>query len=242
MPYKTILVHLNDKRRAEALLEPAVRLASRHNAHLIGMHVHASMPAPPIPVQAAKCRVGRRRGAPSGRRDRRQLRTHDGEPAVRGRMARTQGAAYRPRPRHHGSRSSRGPDRRRADRSRLGSLASLDFPERLALESGRPVLVVPYVGRYPKWAATLSSPGRPDARQHVPCSTPSRSFWRAETVQILEIKERGDERPALAPDTSIAAALARHGSSRACAHRSWATSASATRSFRASPIWVRTCW
>ena len=50
MPYKTILVHLNDKRRAEALLEPAVRLASRHNAHLIGMHVHASMPAPPIPV------------------------------------------------------------------------------------------------------------------------------------------------------------------------------------------------
>ena len=29
MPYKTILVHLNDKRRAEALLEPAVRLASR---------------------------------------------------------------------------------------------------------------------------------------------------------------------------------------------------------------------
>ena len=28
MPYKTILVHLNDKLRAEALLEPAIGLAS----------------------------------------------------------------------------------------------------------------------------------------------------------------------------------------------------------------------
>ena len=48
MPYKTILVHLNDKRRAEALLEPAVALAARNNAHLVGMHVHAAVPAPPI--------------------------------------------------------------------------------------------------------------------------------------------------------------------------------------------------
>lgn len=50
MTYKTILVHLNDKRRAEALLEPAVHLASVHGARLIGMHVHAILPAPPIPV------------------------------------------------------------------------------------------------------------------------------------------------------------------------------------------------
>ena len=45
MSYKTILVHLNDKRRAEALLEPAIQLASQNNAHLIGMHVYASVPA-----------------------------------------------------------------------------------------------------------------------------------------------------------------------------------------------------
>src|SRR5262249_2669583 len=47
MPYKTILVHLNDKRRAEALLEPAIRLASRQDAHIVGINVHARMPAPP---------------------------------------------------------------------------------------------------------------------------------------------------------------------------------------------------
>ena len=44
MFYKTILVHLNEVRRAEAALEPAVRLAARHNSHLIGLHVQASVP------------------------------------------------------------------------------------------------------------------------------------------------------------------------------------------------------
>jgi Universal stress protein family len=39
MSYKTILVHLNDKRRAEAVLGSAIHLAIRHNAHLIGLHV-----------------------------------------------------------------------------------------------------------------------------------------------------------------------------------------------------------
>jgi hypothetical protein len=39
MPYKTILVHLNDQRRAKKMLEPAVFLARRYNAHLIGLHV-----------------------------------------------------------------------------------------------------------------------------------------------------------------------------------------------------------
>jgi hypothetical protein len=45
-----MLVHLNDKRRAEAALEPVVSLASRYQAHLIGMHVYPSVPAAPIAV------------------------------------------------------------------------------------------------------------------------------------------------------------------------------------------------
>ena len=40
MPYKTILVHLNDKRHAEGVLEPAVQLASRHNCP---SHRHACL-------------------------------------------------------------------------------------------------------------------------------------------------------------------------------------------------------
>ena len=41
MSYKTILVHLSDKRRVERLLEPAIDLSTRFNAHLIGLHVSA---------------------------------------------------------------------------------------------------------------------------------------------------------------------------------------------------------
>jgi hypothetical protein len=40
MPYKTILVRLNDNQRAEALLEPAIHLATRYNSHLLGLHVY----------------------------------------------------------------------------------------------------------------------------------------------------------------------------------------------------------
>jgi nucleotide-binding universal stress UspA family protein len=72
-------------------------------------------------------------------------------------------------------------------------------------------LVVPYIGRYPdpgRNAVISWKAGRESARA-VFDSLPL--LRGAETVQILEIKERGDERPALAPDTSIAAALARHG-------------------------------
>jgi hypothetical protein len=48
-----MLVHLNDKRRAEAVLEPVLSLASRNQAHLIGMHVYPSVPAAPIAVPCA---------------------------------------------------------------------------------------------------------------------------------------------------------------------------------------------
>jgi hypothetical protein len=45
MEYKTIVVHLNDQRRAQALLAPAVNIAREHSAHLIGLSL-----VPPIIV------------------------------------------------------------------------------------------------------------------------------------------------------------------------------------------------
>ena len=53
MSYKTILVHLNDQRRAESLLESVLKLATRHHAHLIGMHTYAALPAAPVSVPYA---------------------------------------------------------------------------------------------------------------------------------------------------------------------------------------------
>jgi nucleotide-binding universal stress UspA family protein len=87
----------------------------------------------------------------------------------------------------------------------------LDFPERLALESGRPVLVVPYAGRFGEIGRNVViawKAGRESARA-VFDALPI--LVAAEKVHILEIRERGDKPDTLAPDTTIAASLARHG-------------------------------
>ena len=213
MPYKTILVHLNDKRRAEALLEPAVRLASKHNAHLIGMHAYSMVPAPPIPLPYGGKVLGSVVAA--------ERQETEEIAAIFARMTANQPfvAEWRPLKVPHVDLAPVVMDHGRAadliiagqtdpdwDRSPL-----LDFPERLALESGRPVLVVPYIGRYPEIGrnVVVSWKAGREAARAVFDAMPL--LLGAEKIHILEIKERGDERPALAPDTSIAAALARHG-------------------------------
>jgi nucleotide-binding universal stress UspA family protein len=87
----------------------------------------------------------------------------------------------------------------------------LDFPERLALESGRPVLVIPYAGRYPRIGSNAVIAWKPsrEAARAVFDALPL--LETADKVQILEVRAKGDEPSGLAPDTSIAAALARHG-------------------------------
>ena len=53
MTYKTILVHLNDSRRVERVLEPAAQLAARFDSHLIGFHAYSAVPASPIPMASS---------------------------------------------------------------------------------------------------------------------------------------------------------------------------------------------
>jgi nucleotide-binding universal stress UspA family protein len=213
MPYKTILVHLNDKRRAEALLEPAVALAARNNAHLVGMHVHASVPAPPINMPYSGQVLGAM--VATERKDTEEIsaifqRMTKGQPFV---------AEWRAIKVPHVDLAAVVMDHgRAADLIVAGQTDPdwdlspiLDFPERLALESGRPVLVIPYVGRYPKVgsnAVIAWKPGR-EASRAVFDALPL--LEAAEKVQILEVRAKGEEPSGLAPDTSIAAALGRHG-------------------------------
>src|SRR5215470_11346418 len=152
MSYKTILVHLNDTRRAEALLEPAVRLATRYNAHLIGLHVYAGVPAPPIPLPYGSDVVGAVAAA--------QLKEAEEIAATFARLTAEQPFVAE-------WRVEKGPGIDPAgivmDHSRAADLVIAgqsdpdwnatplqDVAERLALGAGRPVLVVPYVGRYPE--------------------------------------------------------------------------------------------
>ena len=212
MSYKTILVHLNDMRRAEAMLEPAVELATRYNSHLKGLHVDTIMAAPPLAFTYATSGLG-----PAAAEER-----TNGEAiaAIFARMTAT-GACVAEWQRlkvpqgdlvslvlEHG---------RTADLIVAGQVNPdwdlspvFDFPERLALESGRPVLVIPYVGRYPRIGRNVViawKAGRETTRAVFDALPLLKG---AENVHVLEVVGRADEK-SLGADTSIAASLARHG-------------------------------
>lgn len=242
-------MHLTDKRRAEALLEPAIHLATRHNAHLIGMHIYASLPAPPIAVPYATKVLGS--AAAFEREETEEIsatftRMTANQPFV---------AEWRALKVPHVDLASVVLDHGRAADLIIAAQTDpdwdlsplMDFPERLALESGRPVLVVPYVGRYPEigrnvviaWKAAREAARA--AFDALPILT------RAEKVQVLEIREGRDDRASLAPEPSIAASLARHGI-KATVRRSIATDMSVGNEIlsrlaaRGSRTLMRICW
>ena len=211
MAYKTILVHLNDKRRAEKLLEPACFLARRFGSHLIGLHVYPGVSGPPIPIPGSGQVIGMALGA--------ERKESEDIAAAFARMTSNQ-----PFTNEWHAVEALGFDlgeivMRHARCADLIVAAQadpdwdfspiLDFPERLAVESGRPVLVIPYSGRYAEigrnavvaWKAT-----REAARAAFDALPLLKS---AQDVQILEVN--ADHVAGIVPDTAIAAALGRHG-------------------------------
>jgi nucleotide-binding universal stress UspA family protein len=211
MTYKTILVHLNDSRRVEKVLEPAAQLAARFNAHLIGLHVCSAVPASPIPMASSALGsiVAAERKNAEAIADTFKHMTR-GQPYV---------AEWQLQKVSHLNLAGVVMERGRAANLIVAGQTDpewdlspvMDFPEHLALESGRPVLVIPYAGRYSTvgrrvviaWKASRESARA--AFDALPL------LFDADAVHILEVKKRADDASTLAPDTSIATALARHG-------------------------------
>ena len=211
MTYKTMLVHLSDSRRAEAVLEPATQLATRFNSHLIGLHVYASVPAPPIPMASAALGsiVAAERKNSEAIADTFQRLTRNKQFVAEWQLQKVphvdlaRVVMERGRAADLIVAAQTDPD---WDLSPL-----MDFPERLALESGRPVLIIPYAGHYASIGRRVIiawNAGRESARATFDALP---LLQGADSVHILEIKDRGDASSSLAPDTSIAAALGRHG-------------------------------
>lgn len=213
MTIKTILAHLNDKRRVEALLEPTIQLAIQFDAHLIGLHTYAAVPAPPIKVPYASGVVGAITAAERAQSE------AIAETFARMTNKRPFTAEWQLLKVPHVDLASVVIERgRTVDLIVAGQTDPdwdlsplLDFPEHLALESGRPVLVVPHAGRFTNVVRNVViawKSARESARavfDALPLLT------RAANVHILQIVPKDQPQPGLGVDSSLATSLGRHG-------------------------------
>lgn len=215
MDWKTILVQLSNPRQTDVLMSVAGRLAERSNAHLIGFnvaHALAHMPAMPAMV---------------GPEDFAAFQEIDDEQAARLKAAfddATRNRAFIPEWRNvevigtdpaaavieHG----------RAADVIVASQADPDWemsgffdaPERLALESGRPVLVVPYAGKFGEVGkrVMVAWSGKREGARAVFDALPL--LKAADAVTLLCVVGAGaDGESGQLPGAEIAASLARHG-------------------------------
>lgn len=214
MDWKTILVQLSNPRRIDSLLSVAGRIAERFSGHLVGFnvaHALAHMSASPMLL---------------GPEDFAAFEAIDAEQsaalkaafdnATRNRAFVAEWRSIEPTMDVFSNIVEHG----RAADLIVASQADpewemsglFDAPERLALESGRPVLVVPYAGQWGEIGKriTIAWSGKREGARAVFDALPL--LRGAETVTLLCVVGRSaDGESGQLPGTEIAATLARHG-------------------------------
>jgi nucleotide-binding universal stress UspA family protein len=211
MSYKTILVHIDSGKRCPVRVELAIRLAQQHDAHLVALHAIAPFEPPgyvmaemgPAIVEAQRTvaanELARSEAAFSKLVSAAGLRNVEWRSAVDDLVeAMTLHARY-------------------ADLLVIGQTDTAedlhvpaDFPERLVLSAGRPVLILPTVGSF----ATLGkrilvawNPSR-EATRAVTDAIPL--LQRADTVHVMAVNPKTGEHGTV-PGADIGLYLARHG-------------------------------
>jgi nucleotide-binding universal stress UspA family protein len=215
MSYKTILVHCNDERRIEKLMAPAASLADKVQAHLIGLSVvppMAIVPAPavlgPPVVVDAHCELYRAENP--GMRATFEAATRD-----RGFVAEWRdddagafGVADCVLPYAHTADLVVASQ---TDRTWSGS-DRLDIADRLAMESGRPVLIVPNSGVHSRVGerVLVAWNGRREAARAAFDALPI--LRGAKEVKVVWVNPQSErERAQDIPAADVCTALARHG-------------------------------
>lgn len=213
MTYKTIIVQLNDDTRAAQLLEPASALAEKFGAHLIGLHVSQGLMYVP-PLRGAGGIVAQIKEQERQAADRIARVFED---ATRARGFAAEMRFLNPRAREDAGslviQNVRSADLVIASQSDGSFDASslLDMPERLAMESGRPVLMVPLAGAKAPIGrkALVAWNGSREAARAVFDAMPLLKGAKVTVLGIEQVRSKGDADPL--PDTEIGATLARHG-------------------------------
>lgn len=216
MPYKTILVHLNDARRAGPVIDAARLVGEQNEAHLIGVFAVPTISiGAPNRVGAAVIEAARKRFHDEAAGIKATF-----EEAMRGRAVTTEWRIIEAR------QGVRDCGALVAEQARTVDLiiaaqsdgswddtTILDFPDRLALESGRPTLIIPNAGRFPTLGSRVMVAwnGSREAVRAIFDAMPL--LLRAQAVTLLTITRGRMSAEDLdsVPAADIAHTLARHG-------------------------------
>jgi nucleotide-binding universal stress UspA family protein len=215
MNYKTIVVHLDRDARRTERLELALSLAGEFDAHLIGLFALSSEHIPSAVMAEGGARiieVQKRSRAEAAR---------EAEAAFRSAIARHVGVKAEWRMSEADALGAVRTSARYADllvagqRDRHANSNTGTAPgllDELVLSAGRPVLLVPYVGHFPRVGKNVlvAWNAKPEAMRAVTDALPL--LARADSVQVMAFDpEGGRSGHGENPGADIALYLARHG-------------------------------
>lgn len=211
MSYKTILVHIDPGRRCSVRVDVAIRLAQQHDAHLVALHALAPF-EPPGYVMAemgpAIIEVQKRAGAA-------EMARTEGEFTKQASAAGLRNVEWRTAvddPVEAMTLHARYADLvviGQTDPSD-GSNIAADFPERLVLAAGRPVLILPNAGSFPTIGKRILVAWNP-SREATRAVTDAIPLLRlADKVHVMAVNPRRGEHGNV-PGADIGLYLARHG-------------------------------
>jgi nucleotide-binding universal stress UspA family protein len=211
MPYKTLLVHVDNGKRAPLRVDIACQLAKQSDAHLIGLHALTVVKLPSyalaeggVQVRELHERMLRESAAAAEQVFKKGVQTA-GLAKSEWRMSRRDAAESVP---VHG---------RYADLLIIGQPSETDgsgvepdFAERLLLAAGRPVLLIPYAGDFPavgKRVLVAWNAGR-EATRAITDAIPI--LREAQQVDVIAFNPK-DAPHGEVPGADIGLYLARHG-------------------------------
>jgi nucleotide-binding universal stress UspA family protein len=216
MTYKTILVHIDETPRRAERLQLACALAARFDAHLVGLFAVGAVRIPSYalaeagPVirdiedrrrgQAAHAAQQEFRNAERGGNGKSEWRVSEEDAAAAVRL------------------SARYADLVVLGQPEPGEALARGFAEEVILAAGRPVLMVPYAGRFPdagKRVLVAWNASREAARA-VTDALPLLS--RAQSVEVVAFDSAGDHGEV--PGADVALFLSRHGVKASAARQS----------------------
>ena len=216
MPYKTVLVHCNDKSRMARVLTPATQIAAGFQAHLTGLSVTPPIVIIPTGMPGAPDTMVIDEHCKAYRRDNPEMKSAF-EAAAR---ARNVASEWREVDAISASvaevvlQHARAADlvvAAQTDAKWPGS-QRLDIADRLVLGSGRPVLIIPNEGaqRDVRESVLVAWNARREAARAVFDALPL--LQRAKEVRVMWVNpESEDELAQDIPAADICSALARHG-------------------------------